>query len=81
MSRANKRDTDLRAVLETIGAEVAMLRRTMPITQLRIQQARKRAAMDDLLSPALEEINANSQSAAEISKQVSAGLALLKGSE
>jgi hypothetical protein len=79
MSRANKRDTELRAVLETIGAELAILRRTMPVTQLRIQQARKRADMDDLLSPAIEEIDMGTKSIIEIGKQVSAGLMLLKG--
>ena len=78
MSRANKRDTELRTVLETIGAELAIIRRTMPVTQLRIQQARKRAELDDLLSPAIEEIDMGARSMVEIGRQVSTGLALLK---
>ncbi|MBI5964905.1 MAG: hypothetical protein HY863_15610 [Chloroflexi bacterium] len=78
MSRADKRDTELRAMIETIGCELAIIRRAMPITRLRIEQARDRTGLTSLLCPALDEIDDVSRSASVIGDQVTAALAKLK---
>lgn len=74
MPRANKRDTEIRAMLETISAEVAIIRRTLPVHRLRVEQARVRTGLDGLLSPALAEVDEVSTAAAEIGEQVRAAL-------
>ena len=78
MSRADKRDTAIRAMLETIGCELAIIRRAVPITRLRIEQARERTGLAGLLCPALDEIDDVGRSAGVIGDQVAAALAKLK---
>ena len=74
MSRANKRDTELRAMLEGIGSELAVIRTNLPITRLRVQQARVRAGLDGLLNPALDEMDEVGKAVTEIGRQVTAAL-------
>jgi hypothetical protein len=77
MSRANKRDTQIRAALETIGAEIAVLRSTAQLTRLRVQQARERTGLDSLLCPALDEIDEIRMAVVVIDQQVGVALAEL----
>ncbi len=77
MARADLRDTAIRAALETISAELAVVRRTMSITRLRVQQAQDRTGLAGLLSPALDELDDVDQSMSTIGQQVSAALARL----
>jgi|CXWL01.1.fsa_nt_gi hypothetical protein len=74
MSRANKRDTEIRAALETIGAELAVIKHTVPLTQVRIQQARDRTGLDALLSPAQVEMDEVVKCVSEIGHQVRVAL-------
>ena len=78
MSRANKRDTEIRTALETICGELAAIRRSMPITRLRMEQARDRTGLTALLCPALDEIDDVSRSLTVIGEQVKAALAKLQ---
>jgi hypothetical protein len=57
MSRANKRDTQIRHSLEAIGAELAVIRKMNTITVIRISQMLDRTGPNDLLSPAQEEMD------------------------
>jgi len=78
MSRANKRDTEIRHALEAIGAEVAVIRNMNSITRIRVKQAMDRTGLNDLLSPAQGEMDEVVKCVSEISKQVRAALAQLK---
>ena len=78
MSRANKRDTEIRAALETICGELAVIRRVMPVTRLRMEQARDRTGLTDLICPALDEMGDLSRCVRVIGEQVSAALTRLK---
>lgn len=77
MTRANLRDTEIRSALETICAELAVIRGAMPITRLRVRQARERSGLTALLSPALDELDNVDQSVDVIGKQVTSALAKL----
>ena len=70
---ANKLKSEKRARIETINAEVAVSKDILALIALRIQQARDRTGLDDLLSPALSDIDTVVKCLAEISSQ-SAGL-------
>jgi hypothetical protein len=74
MSRANKRDTAIRASLETIGAELAVIRKVVPVTKLRVEQARVRTGLHALLRPAADELDVVADSLAQIGDAVSASL-------
>lgn len=74
MTRANKHDTQVRAVLESIAVELATIRVLMPVTRLRVLQARERTGQAGLLSPALEDLTAMVRSVDEIGKQVTSAL-------
>jgi hypothetical protein len=78
MSRANKRDTEIRAALETIGAELAMIKTAMPLVRLRMEQARQRSGLDSLLRPGLDEADDVSRSVVEIDKQIAVALMKLE---
>jgi division protein CdvB (Snf7/Vps24/ESCRT-III family) len=78
MSRANKRDTEIRAALETISAEVAVTRKMMIVTRLRVEQARDRTGLDALLCPALDEIDEVNKAVTMIGQQVSVALRKLE---
>jgi hypothetical protein len=77
MPRANKDLTELRAAFETIAAQVAVIRNAMPVTILRVQQARQRTGLTSLLSPALDELDGMCQAVDAIGEQVTATLAEL----
>ena len=78
MARANKRDTEIRAALETICTELAVIRRWMPVTRLRVVQAQQRSGLVGLLDPALDEMDDVNRSITVIRNQVDAALANLK---
>lgn len=70
--RANKRDTEIRTALESISCELVAIRTAVPLAQLRVRQAKERTGLDDLLSPAIEEMDEVSKAATVISDQVRA---------
>jgi hypothetical protein len=78
MSRANKRDTEIRHALEAIGAELAVIQNMNTITVIRIAQMLDRTGPNDLLSPAQEEISEVVKCASEIARQVRAALSQLE---
>lgn len=77
MPRANKKDTELRARLETIAVQLAVIRSAMPVTRLRLEQARQRTGLTGLLSPALDELDSMRQAVDAIGEQVVSTLAKL----
>lgn len=78
MTRANKRDTEIRTAIETIGACLAVIRTPMPINQLRVEQATERFPLEQLLSPVQSWMMQTDQSMDEIERQITAALRLLK---
>lgn len=77
MARKDKRDTEIRAALETICAELAMVRTWMPVTRKRVVLARESTGLTALLSPALDELDDMSKSMTVIGEQVTVALAKL----
>lgn len=77
MTRKNKNITDLRTAFETIALQVAVIRSAMPVTILRVQQARQRTGLTGLLSPALDELDGICQAVDAIGEQVTSMLAKL----
>jgi len=77
MARADLRDTQLRAALEGIAIELAVIRDTSPITRLRMVQAMQRTGLVGLMSPALEELDGMDKAVQEAQAQVSVALAKL----
>jgi hypothetical protein len=77
MARANLRDTQLRAALESIAAELAVIRETSPVTRLRMVQAMQRTGLVGLLDPALSELDVVSQAVCAAQSQVNVALAKL----
>lgn len=61
-------------MLESILAEVAVMRRVMPVHELRIARAKQRSGWDSLLGPALDEVNTINAGIDAISDHVRAGL-------
>ena len=74
MARANLRDTQVRAALEGIAAELAMVYETGPITRLRVMQAMQRTGLVTLMSPALDELDDMSKAIREAQTQVATAL-------
>ena len=70
MSRVNKFQSEIRDALETISSELIVVMKIHPITRLRIEQAQKRSGLDELLGPAVKEMDEENKSIAEIWKQV-----------
>lgn len=77
MTRKNKDITALRTAIETIAAQVAVIRSAMPVTRLRVEQARQRTGLTGLLSPALDELDGMRQAVDAIGEQVTSTLAKL----
>lgn len=78
MSRANKRDTEIRHALEAIGAELAVIKNMNAITRIRVAQALDRTGLNDLLLPAQDEIEEVVRCVGEIGRQVRSALAQLE---
>ncbi len=78
MSRANKRDTEIRATLEGIGTELAVIRRVLPVHTLRLEQTWSRTGLGALLGPALEETSTINAGIEAIGAQVKAALRMLE---
>lgn len=76
MSRANKRDTEIRALLETIALEAAMVNRMILVTRKRMEQASE--SVPGVAVPAIEEVDEYAKSMQVIRDQVTAALAKLK---
>jgi len=74
MSRANKRDTAIRHALEAISVEIAVVKMELPLVKLRIEQARDRTGLNDLLSPALDKAGEMGLALKEAERQVSVAL-------
>ena len=70
MAKTNKSVTQLRAQIETIAVYVAVIRSAMPVTMLRVEQARQRPGLAGLLSPALDELDGMCQAVDAIGEQV-----------
>jgi hypothetical protein len=68
MARLNKDATEIRTALETIRTELAVIRTALPMTSLRITQAKQRTGLTGLLSPALDEIATVTQSVDQIAE-------------
>jgi hypothetical protein len=77
MTRRDLRDTEIRAALETICTELAVIRKAVPVTRLRVIQAQERTGLTGLLSPALAELDDVSDCVSTIGEQVTAALAKL----
>ena len=77
MGRTLKEVSELRARLESISAELAVMRRVMPVHELRIHQVMDRTGLDGLLVPALEEVSTINEGIDAIAQQVSAALTQL----
>lgn len=56
MGQPTKRDQQVRELLESILAELAIVKRVMPVHELRINQVKDRTGLDSLLAPALDEV-------------------------
>jgi len=77
MARANLRDTHVRAALEGIAIELAIVQDISPITRLRMQQAMQRSGLVGLMSPALDELDDICHAVQEAQFQVNTALAKL----
>lgn len=77
MPKPIQRDTDLRCAMETINADIAIVRKMMVITRLRVMQAKDRTGLDALLVPALDEIDEVDKAINSMGSQVNAALRLL----
>lgn len=74
MGQPTKSDQQMRAVLESILAEIAVMRRVMPVHELRISRAKQRSGWESLLGPALDEVTTINEGIDAISDHVHAGL-------
>lgn len=77
MARANLRDTQVRAALEGIAVELAIVQDISPVTRLRMMQAMQRTGLVGLVSPALDELDDISNAVQEAQTQVSVALSKL----
>lgn len=76
MGRANKRDTEIRALLEDVQAEVMMVERLIPVTRVRMEQASE--SVPGVAVPAIKEVDEYAKSMRVIGDQVKAALDKLK---
>jgi hypothetical protein len=81
MARANGRDTQIRAALETIAAELAVMKDAGLIARLRVDQAIQRSGLAALLEPALDEQDRIARSVTTAQAQVNSALAILTKKE
>lgn len=77
MARANLQATDLRDALECATGALVRAEYMHRITRLRVDQARQRSGLGDLLDPALIELDDIHQSVMAAKAQVSRALARL----
>ena len=77
MARANLRDTQIRAALEGIAIELAIIQDTSPVTRLRMEQAMQRTGLIGLMLPALDELDDICKSVREAQSQVNKALTKL----
>jgi len=77
MARANLRDTQIRAALETIAVELAIVKDAGPIIRLRVDQAAQRTGLSSLLDPVVHELDQIGLSIGTAQAQVNAALAAL----
>lgn len=68
------REQEVRALLESVLAEVAVMQRVMPVHELRILQVKERTGWNGLLDPALDEVRTVNAGLDTISEQVRAEL-------
>lgn len=68
------REQQVRALLESVLAELAVMQRVMPVHELRILQAKERTGWDSLLDPALDEVRTVNAGLDTIGEQVRAEL-------
>lgn len=81
MARANLRDTKVRAALETVAVEQAVVHDAIPFISLRITQAIQRTGLTSLLEPALDELEQISKAMDTAQAQVSSALSALTEKE
>jgi hypothetical protein len=74
VARANKQATELREALEGAAWLMARIQQFQGFVRLRISQAQQRTGLDDLLSPALEDLDDISRSARAAQSQVDMAL-------
>lgn len=80
MARANKQATELREALEGAAWLMARIQQFQGFVRLRVSQAQQRTGLDELLLPALEDLDDISRSARAAQDQVDLALAhLLEG--
>jgi predicted 2-oxoglutarate/Fe(II)-dependent dioxygenase YbiX len=77
VARANKQVTDLREALEGAAWLMARIDQFQGFVRLRVIQAQQRTGLNDLLSPALDDLDDISRSARSAQGQVDAALAQL----
>jgi predicted 2-oxoglutarate/Fe(II)-dependent dioxygenase YbiX len=77
VARANKQVTDLREALEGAAWLMARVDQFQGFVRLRVVQAQQRTGLDELLLPALDDLDDISQSAHSAQAQVNAALAQL----
>lgn len=70
MGRVNKGNRDRRSKLETALAELAVIENRLPLIELRVRQAIRRAGLSALLQPALDELNLVTRSAQDARQYV-----------
>jgi len=68
------REQQVRALLESVLAELAVMQRVMPVHELRILQVKERTGWDGLLDPALDEVRTVNAGLDTIGDQVRAEL-------
>ena len=68
------REQQVRALLESVLAELAVMQRVMPVHELRILQVKERTGWDGLLDPALDEVRTVNAGLDTIGEQVRAEL-------
>jgi hypothetical protein len=77
MARANKQVTDMREALEGAAWLMARIDQFQGFVRLRVIQAQQRTGLNDLLLPALDDLDDISRSAQSAQGQVDAALAKL----
>lgn len=72
------REEKVRALLESILAELMIMRRVMPVHELRILKVKERTGWDSLLDPALDEVATVNAGMDAIGDQVRAELQAMR---
>ena len=78
MARPTKTDTQIRTALETVILELAIVKKRVPVTRLRVSQAQVRTGLTGLLSPALDELDDVARCVSTIDGQIAEALSLLR---